>query len=387
MKKGMNYMIVFIVLIILPSLLAQENNSTNSTIDISSNTSSAETDNNSQPINSDSGLNETANETSQINQTLENQSLNLINESKPQLTDFEMVNLTPRTANKGNVLLGIEVKNKGNTKLTNLFPFVVARGFSTYDVTPIKELEPDAIGTAFVSGDFVEPGEVLLTIKINEKMFYDSIKIEEPKKIDDEKQKRLIEETKKKSLEELSNELNALKKNYKTIEDEFNSKKQSYDLSEIKLESLKKYVTDAQANIIAEDVQKANISLILGLNEYNDLNSKLSKSSKKSFLQKIRENILIISGVTAGLVSIITLYELLKKKKEGIYTTIKYTKKTENISGKAEETQSAKEGEGKKKETKQKLSRKIKQKIKRNNDETRIIYLFEKCKSLNLKSS
>ncbi|OGX08166.1 MAG: hypothetical protein A2Y06_02075 [Omnitrophica WOR_2 bacterium GWA2_37_7] len=80
MKKGMNYMIVFIVLIILPSLLAQENNSTNSTIDISSNTSSAETDNNSQPINSDSGLNETANETSQINQTLENQSLNLINQ-------------------------------------------------------------------------------------------------------------------------------------------------------------------------------------------------------------------------------------------------------------------------------------------------------------------
>jgi len=98
-------------------------------------------------------------------------------EPEPEIEAFEFVNVTPKTVKQGDILLSINFRNTGTAKLRNLLPVVVARGFSTYDVVPIPILRKRDVGTAFVSGKIDEPGDLLLTIKVGEQVFYDRITV------------------------------------------------------------------------------------------------------------------------------------------------------------------------------------------------------------------
>lgn len=263
------------------------------------------------------------------NETAPEENITILPEIEPiiAIENFEVVNVTPKEAEKGDVILSIEVKNTGNVLLENLIPIIVARGFSTYDTTPIDSLKENETDISLVSGNIEESGSILLTIKINDKVFHDKITVLEPKAVDNSEKEKEDE----KALNDMAEQIKALKENYKKLEEDFINKQKSYDVNGVDLEDLKKYLMDAQSSLISDDVKKTNISLTLGLNEYEDQKYRLDSAQKKPFLQKMKDNTLLISGIAAGFITLFSFYELVKKKHEHISNKIKEIKTKKDI--------------------------------------------------------
>lgn len=267
---------------------------------------------------------EDTNETLTDNSTAVENLTSIVNDSEPvvvpaaPISRFEIVEIQPKSAAKGDVLLSVQMKNTGNTALHNLIPIIVAKGFSAYDVVPIKLLEPGAVAASYVSGEFSTAGNILLTLKINDELFYDRLLIED--KAADAGQK--VEENTA-AVSAVNAQLEALKAEYHGLETELISKRSDYEVTDVKLDDLKRYILDAQTNIMSESLQKANVSLMLALTEYNDQRFKLDHAPVRPFLQKIKDNLLLISGIATAIITMISFYELMKKKKQDIVQTVK----------------------------------------------------------------
>jgi hypothetical protein len=242
------------------------------------------------------------------------------------LTDFRLSNVTPEKTKPGDVILNIIVTNTGTTTLNNLIPLIVARGFSSYDVVPIQALNAGETGTAFVSGNFAQEGEILLTVKINDKIFHDKVTVEEPKQATSAKAQKAQEAAKAQALKTLSAELEELSKKYDSLNEDISAKKDRYDTSEVSLTDLKKYIASARSTLVAGEAEKTNISIILAEREYEDQLELLEAAPKKPFVSKIKDNAILISAIAGAIITIITLLEILKKKKEGLYQRIKEIK-------------------------------------------------------------
>ncbi len=269
-----------------------------------------------------------ANETIIDNSTVIGNLTLAINETGPidtpaaPVSRFEIVEIQPKAAAKGDVLLSVKLKNNGNVLLQNLIPILVAKGFSAYDVVPIKALEPGTDAISYISGEFSAAGNILLTLKINDELFYDKIVIEDIKAADTE-QKKLEETAIAANLDALNAQFEDLKDKYKELEIGIIAKRNDYELTDVKLDDMKRYLLDAQINILSGSLQKANVSLMLALTEYNDQRFKLDHAPVRPFLQKIKDNLLLISGIATAIITMISFYELMKKKKQDIVQTVK----------------------------------------------------------------
>lgn len=273
------------------------------------------------------------------------------------VVDFKVTGFMPAKAKIGDVVLNIQVENTGNVVLKNVMAIVTGTGFSTYDVTPISRLEPGEKSSMYIMGNFREDGNIPLIVKIGEKVFYLEVQVENPAAIEASKQKE-AEEQKKKAIEGISKQFDELKRNYTQLEQDYYAKKNDYDLSEVNLKDMDEYIKDTKSSLLAGSANQANISLELALDEYRDQKEKLDNAPKKPFLQKIKENIGLISAIAGSIITLVTLYELMKRKQEKLYTKLKEARVK-----KQQGTEKAGKAERKgKKKTKKRQKRAIKHK-------------------------
>jgi multidrug resistance efflux pump len=181
-------------------------------------------------------------------------------------------------------------------------------------------------------GNFREAGDLILTIKIEDKTFQENVIVKDPNSansLQNAEDIKKAEEEAKKQLDTISSQLKDLNAKYKALElDLENKTSNNYDVSDISLNDLKAFLRDTQSYIIQKDVEKAQADLVLAQNEYDDLIDKLSRAKmiQKTFSGWLKDNAAIISAILASLVAFFTLYEILKKKKEHLYEKIKEMK-------------------------------------------------------------
>jgi len=249
-----------------------------------------------------------------------------------QITDFDMTAFVPWEFKVGDAQFSIQIKNTGNVELKNLVCIVTGKGFSAYDIVPIDSLKPDEKSYLLVMGNLKEAGNIDLTIKIYDREFHQRIKVTDPMaKVNEENEQKSKEEEQKKAreLNALSGRLEGLKANYTALKNIYDEKKKDYDIAGIDLDAdLKKFIQNAESNIIAGDIKQANISLTLGSEEYTNQRSSLenAKQIKKSMLESIKNNILIFSTIAASIITLITFYEVMKRKKEDVSKKLSETK-------------------------------------------------------------
>jgi len=262
-------------------------------------------------INETPGLNETQNQTGVV---------------PSGLIGFQLAGIEPKEANPGDVVVTINVVNTGTVALNNLMPVVVGRGFSAYNIVPIALLNPNQTAPAYIEGKFREKGEILLAIKISDKVFYEKVSIKaEPYFVNETKLKEM-EEARQDELIDLSAKLDDLKAKYISLETDLQNKEGDYDVSRVKLDELKGYLRTSESSLLSGDAEKTKINIALANNEYVDQKRLIDESKKKPFMQKIKDNIIVISSIAGAIITLFALYELLKKKKEGLYQKIKEIK-------------------------------------------------------------
>ena len=243
--------------------------------------------------------------------------------------NISITKFIPTEFKVGDVQFNIQVQNNENNSIENIFAIVTGNGFSTYDVIPIEILAPEDKDYIFIIGNFKNPGEINLSIKINNKIFYQKVSVigENNTELEDLIKKQ--EETNK-ILNNLSIELSILKENYSNLENEIADKKENnYDVSKINLDDLKRYLRNAEASILGKDVENAQINIDLAEEEFSYQKSKINNLKKIPLLSRIKENSVLFTAIAGALIMIFTLYELLKNKSEKLVSSVKFRKKKE----------------------------------------------------------
>ncbi len=287
--------------------------------------------------------------------TIEEDQKEATNETNMTLTTTEIVDfivtVTPTEATQGDVILTVNVENNGTVPLSNLIPVITGKGFSVYNVVPIEEAAPGKIATSYVLGQFSDPGNITLTIKINGKRITQTVAVEGSAQQSAEE----LEATKKEALAALSGQIEHLEKNYEQLESMLQEKQDDYVLADVKLDKLKEYIRTAQSRMLAGQVKEANMSIILATTEYADVKNTVEHARKKSFFDKIRNNILLISSLAGAILTLFAFFEFVKRKQHGIYkkikefrvdknTKIEVHKKKEGTKGKSKKKKTTKEG-------------------------------------------
>ncbi len=322
------YIFLFIGFMLIFSAIAQENASNDSNI----------TDN----ATLNESIPERTTQTTLSGETNISEEITTINESvldntttkKEQIVDFKITNFIPNEFKIGDTQLNIQVKNIGNTELKNLIAVVSGKGFSTYDVVGIDYLKPDTSSYILVTGNFREMGGITLTIRINEKVFYQNITVIDPNYVDDQQRLKALqeaEEARKKNIAEQQSQLEDLEKKYIALENEIGTKKeQNYDVSGINLLDLKNFLRNAESNIVVGDADKAKANLKIASDEYTYQKNKLdsSKQITKSFFYKVKDNLVLISSTAASIITLFALFEILKRKKESLSKKVMEVKVT-----------------------------------------------------------
>ena len=222
----------------------------------------------------------------------------------------------------GDEQFNIKVQNNKNESLNNLIALVSGKGYSTYDMIHIDNLGPGEKDYIIVMGNFKESGNITLTIKINNDVFYQDIVIIGLGQKDIEGQARL-EKDKIDTLNNLSNQLLDLKQKYSELETDYYNKKDDYDLSKASLTDFKKYVSDIEIDIINENIKDAKAKVQLANDAYTEQKKKLSEAQSISTVTKLKNNALVFSTIAGALITFFALYELLKRKSENVVGTIK----------------------------------------------------------------
>ncbi len=240
------------------------------------------------------------------------------------IEDFEIVSFEPNVVVTGDVVFDMQIKNTGNVELRGLVPVIIGKGFATYDVSTISVLKPGQKSHLTVLGRLSEVGTILLTIKIKDKIFYQTIEVGSSAPVNTNLSGK--EGGRKTEMELLSQKIEELKNKYDSLEEEMLKKKDNYDLSAVSLSDLKSHIRNAESALLGGDVLRANISITLAFNEYADQKKNLDHAPKKPFLMILKENALIISAIAGSVLTLFALYELIKKKQEGLYKKIKEIK-------------------------------------------------------------
>lgn len=229
-------------------------------------------------------------------------------------------NFIPTKAGVGDTQLNINVQNIGNSELTSLGAFVSGDGFSSYDVIPIDSLKPQEKSYILVSGNFRKAGDVNLTIRINQEVFYQVVSVVDSSVNVSMQANQQIEDS-------ISSGLVVLKQNYSELESALQSKKSDgYDVSSVNLNDLKVMIRDAQSNLLSGNLEQANVKVDLAQEEYTTQYEKLAAVKKISLGQKLKDNAVLFSTIAGAIITFFTLYELLKKKKETLSEKIKSIK-------------------------------------------------------------
>jgi len=232
--------------------------------------------------------------------------------------EIEITKFFPNEIIEGEVQFNIQVKNNREDELTNVFASIQGKGFSTYEVIPIETLNANEKDYIFVRGYFSESGEINLTIFIEDFVFYQMVSVVDVFDEDDEREK-LIQK-----INELSMELDTLKKNYTDLEIIYTDKKENnYDVSRVDLSELKKFLRETESGIISEDVDKAEVNLRLSYEEYYYQKNKLDTAKIIPVIMRLRESALIFSTIIGAVLAFFALSELLKRKGESVYGTVK----------------------------------------------------------------
>jgi len=244
------------------------------------------------------------------------ESVNVTNVSSVIL---EIKNFLPSETKLGDVQLSINIQNVGDKELSNLYAFISGEGFSSYDVVPIDSLKPLEKSYILISGNFKKAGYINLTIKINQEVFYRTVKV-----LDDSIGVSIYNAA---LASNLSAELFNLKNNYAALESDFQTKKSDgYDVSGVSLSDLKIMLRDAQTNLLSENLVQTKVKLDLAEEEYQIQLAKMGNLSKVSLAAKLKENALLFSTLAGAIITFFTLYELLKRKKEAVSEKIKSIK-------------------------------------------------------------
>ncbi len=254
---------------------------------------------------------ETTNTTNTTNQTTATE------ETMPGILDF-IITLTPTEVKQGDAILTVQIENNGTVALQNIIPLVSGRGFSAYDIVSIEEIAPGKTASAYVLGHFSDAGTIVLTIKINGRTVTQPIMVSGSSQ--NEEERKALE---KEALQTLSLQLDNLENKYAMLEEELEQKKKDYLLPEMDIEGVKENIRNAQSRILADEVEEANISIILALAEYEEQKNKLDSAQKKSFFDKIQDNILLISTLAGAILTLFAFFEFVKRKQAGLYQKIK----------------------------------------------------------------
>lgn len=245
------------------------------------------------------------------NQTIENQFL-----SGVVLTSF-----MPKEVKLGDVQFNLQIQNNNNETTTNIIAFVTGNGFSTYDMVPIDSLGSGDKSYIFVYGNVRQAGNITLTIRIDNKNFYENISVIDPnagsnqQKLDEVQR----QQEKEQQIKNISDQLNKLKENFTILENEFADKQSNdYDVSLINLNILNNYLHNIQADILTGNVNDALINLNLANDEYATQKTKLDNARKLPLFNRIKGNVLIFSTFAGAIITFFALYELLKVKKRNV---------------------------------------------------------------------
>lgn len=258
---------------------------------------------------------------------------NMTNSTDSIIQEISVTNFFPVEFKIGDIQFYIQVKNDGNETLDEINAFIMGKGYSTYNVIPIKSLEPGSKDYLFVSGRFGEPGSINLTIKIIGGLsgtIYQNVNVVDPNNTTQNEINNLkAQQEKTNLLNNLSIELNKIRENLSILEDDISLKKEdNYDVSRIDLNDLKDYIKNSQTNILEGNVDEAEVNINFAKTEYVYQKSKLENAKKVSILSRIKENAVLFSAIAGAIIMLFTLYELLKKKGEVVvHATTKIVRK------------------------------------------------------------
>jgi len=265
-----------------------------------------------------SSLEYSANNYSDINLTTTNSSLNIsLNSSLVFIpnTSVSIISIIPKNFKLGDTQINIRVQNNDNITKINLVALISGRGFSTYDVIPIESLEPSSKDYILLTGNFREPGNITLTIRIDDNVFKEEMTVINQYVIE----KQNEEEQNKQILANLSLEFVNLKQNYITLENEYYYKKDNnYDVSKVNLDQLITYIRTIDSNLLNEDIKNARANIQLASNEYIYQKNKLDSSITISILSRLKENAILFSAIAGAILTFFALSEILKRKSENI---------------------------------------------------------------------
>jgi len=246
-----------------------------------------------------------------------------------EIEEIIFKNFIPKEFKLGDAQFSIQIQNNKNEAVKNVLAYVSGKGFSTYDVTPVDTLESGEKGYILVNGNFKESGLINLTIKIDQKTFYQEINILGESEDDIKKAEVLVrqQEEKKRQLKDLSSNLEILKSNYSDLEKQLAQKEdEGYNIKDINLEDLKKNIRDAQAGILGEHVEEARVDIGLTGEELSSIENKMMNLKKLSAIKRFKENIILFSSIAGAIITFFALYELLKKKSKEATTRIETIK-------------------------------------------------------------
>ena len=318
MKKQSLLLVLFIIISCIA--LAQEG-ATNPSVGMTPNSTDSPTQNLSangtdQQIEPNITLYELSNETS--NETNDASPTEPVVEQVPSIVSFSLTNFTPREFEAGDVDMELTIKNTGTVPLQGLVPVIVGRGFFIYDVIPIAQLLPGESKVSEVLGHMSEKGTTILTIKINDQLFYQKVRVTGDVTEINQTLLDQIEQDRIKNKQTITEQLDELKDKTDELERTLELKANDYLLEGITTKDLLQYLQDTKYQLVADNVNLANVSVVLAQNEYDDLMHQLETAPKKSFWSKVNDNILIISTIGGALITIFTLYEIFQKKQDDI---------------------------------------------------------------------
>ncbi len=219
--------------------------------------------------------------------------------------DIDLVEASPRNVKLGDVLLNLKVENTGDATLYDFIPEIIGTGFTLHDVAPLIELKPGDMGEIFVAGSFSKPGDIILTIRFEDKRFYPTIFVES---VVEEVDKEAEEKARQEALDALKVEIEELIDYYDSLAEDIYEKSRTHELDLVQIDDLRRYIVTAETNLDSGEVQKTNLSVMMAKREYQDQKTRLDKAPKRTFAARIKTNAQVIGAILGAIIASITLY-------------------------------------------------------------------------------
>jgi len=236
----------------------------------------------------------------------------------PDFNCVEQLNIekvTPTIITQGVAQINVLVRNTGSVDLSNIYLEITGDGISTIDATPIDALQSGDKDYSFVRVNATKSGtiDIIIRMYVNNKLKkkgLTQINVLQAAKTEETPAEEI-------NATEISSGIDQLKESYMDLELEYQSKKTegyTVDLIYDKLKETHGYIINAQSYFIEGDYKKAKANLEIAQDNIVDIGEQLknAKKQKVGFIDKIRNNLLYISSITAAIVSIVSAYTLMR---------------------------------------------------------------------------